>query len=93
MFGKPKKQVVGCDVGSSAIKIVELKPLKSGEFQLLHAAIADLSPEAIELPPILGAQHHILGEQTVLNGVLGRFGFALRSPGPCGLQRILVISR
>ena len=47
MFGKPKKQVVGCDVGSSAIKIVELKPLKSGEFQLLHAAIADLSPEAI----------------------------------------------
>ena len=47
MFGKPKKQVVGCDVGSSAIKIVELKPLKSGEFQLLHAGIADLSPEAI----------------------------------------------
>ena len=47
MFGKPKKQVVGCDVGSSAIKIVELKPLKSGEFQLMHAAIADLSPEAI----------------------------------------------
>jgi type IV pilus assembly protein PilM len=47
VFGKPKKQVVGCDVGSSAIKIVELKPLKSGEFQLLHAAIADLSPEAI----------------------------------------------
>ena len=47
MFGKRKKQVVGCDVGSSAIKIVELKPLKNGEFQLLHAAIADLSPEAI----------------------------------------------
>ena len=47
MFGKRKKQVVGCDVGSSAVKIVELKPLKNGEFQLLHAAIADLSPEAI----------------------------------------------
>lgn len=47
MFGKRKKQVVGCDVGSSAIKLVELKPLKNGEFQLLHAAIADLSPEAI----------------------------------------------
>ena len=47
MFGKRKKQVVGCDVGSSAIKIVELKPLKNDEFQLIHAASADLSPEAI----------------------------------------------
>ena len=47
MFGKRKKQVVGCDVGSSSIKIVELKPLKNDEFQLLHAAIANLSPEAI----------------------------------------------
>ena len=47
MFGKRKKQVVGCDVGSSAIKIVELKPLKNDEFQLVHAAIAELSPEAI----------------------------------------------
>lgn len=47
MFGKRKKQVVGCDIGSSAIKVVELKPLKSGEFQLVHAALAELSPEAI----------------------------------------------
>lgn len=47
MFGKRKKQVVGCDVGSSAIKIVELKPLKNDEFQLIHAAVAELSPEAI----------------------------------------------
>lgn len=47
MFGKRKRQVVGCDVGSSAIKIVELKPLKNDEFQLVHAAVADLSPEAI----------------------------------------------
>ncbi len=47
MFGKRKKQVVGCDIGSSTIKIVELKPLKNGEFQLLHAAMAELSPEAI----------------------------------------------
>lgn len=47
MFGKRKKQVVGCDVGSSAIKIVELKQLKNDEFQLVHAAVADLSPEAI----------------------------------------------
>lgn len=47
MFGKRKRQVVGCDVGTSAVKLVELKPLKSGEFQLLHAAIVELSPEAI----------------------------------------------
>jgi type IV pilus assembly protein PilM len=47
VFGKRKKQVVGCDVGSSSIKIVELKPLKNDEYQLLHAAIANLSPEAI----------------------------------------------
>lgn len=47
MFGKRKKQVVGCDIGSSAIKLVELKPLKNGEFQLQVAAIAELSPEAI----------------------------------------------
>lgn len=47
MFGKRKKQVVGCDIGSSAIKIVELRPLKNGEFQLLHSAAAELSPEAI----------------------------------------------
>jgi type IV pilus assembly protein PilM len=47
VFGKRKRQVVGCDVGTSAVKLVELKPLKSGEFQLLHAAIVELSPEAI----------------------------------------------
>jgi len=47
VFGKRKKQVVGCDIGSSTIKIVELKPLKNDEFQLLHAAVAELSPEAI----------------------------------------------
>ncbi len=47
MFGKRKKQIVGCDIGSSAIKVVELKPLKNGEFQLANAAIAELSSEAI----------------------------------------------
>jgi type IV pilus assembly protein PilM len=47
VFGNRKKQVVGCDVGSSTIKIVELKPLKNDEFQLVHAAVGELSPEAI----------------------------------------------
>ncbi len=47
MFGKRKKQVVGCDIGSSAIKLVELKPLKNNEYQLVHAALAELSSQAI----------------------------------------------
>jgi type IV pilus assembly protein PilM len=47
VFGKKRKQVVGCDIGSSAIKIVELKALKDDEYQLVHAALAELSPEAI----------------------------------------------
>ena len=47
VFGKKKRQIVGCDIGSSAIKMVELKALKNGEYQLVHAALAELSPEAI----------------------------------------------
>jgi type IV pilus assembly protein PilM len=47
VFGKKKRQIVGCDIGSSAIKMVELKAIKNGEYQLVHAALAELSPEAI----------------------------------------------
>lgn len=47
LFGKRSKQVVGCDIGSSSIKLVELKPLKGGDFELVRAAIEELSPEAI----------------------------------------------
>jgi type IV pilus assembly protein PilM len=64
VFGKRKKQVVGCDVGSSAIKIVELKPLKNDEFQLVHAAVAELSPEAI----VDGA---IMDSSLVVEGLTG----------------------
>ena len=77
MFGKPKKQVVGCDVGSSAIKIVELKPLKSGEFQLLHAAIADLSPEAIvdgaimDSSLVVEALSRLIAENNIKNSNFG----------------------
>jgi len=77
MFGKPKKQVVGCDVGSSAIKIVELKPLKSGEFQLLHAAIADLSPEAIvdgaimDSSLVVEALSRLIAENNIKNANFG----------------------
>ncbi|NCO69731.1 MAG: type IV pilus assembly protein PilM, partial [Acidobacteria bacterium] len=47
MFLRKKKGVVGLDIGSSAIKLVELKPGKSGRYSLLHAGHAALSPEAI----------------------------------------------
>jgi type IV pilus assembly protein PilM len=41
------KNLVGLDIGSSAIKLVELKEGKEGRFQLQKAGLESLSPEAI----------------------------------------------
>lgn len=41
------KGLIGLDVGSSAIKLVELKPRKAGEFSLARLGVEPLSPEAI----------------------------------------------
>ncbi len=77
MFRKHKKQIVGCDIGSSAIKLVELKPLKSGEFQLLHAATAELSPEAIvdgaimDSSLVVEALSHLISENNIKNSNFG----------------------
>ena len=77
MFGKRKKQVVGCDVGSSAIKIVELKPLKNDEFQLVHAAVAELSPEAIvdgaimDSSLVVEALSRLIAENNIKNANFG----------------------
>ena len=38
---------MGLDIGSSAIKLVELKPRKAGEFSLVRLGVEPLSPEAI----------------------------------------------
>lgn len=46
-FSRAKKGVVGLDIGSSAIKLVELKEKKAGEFHLLRLGVEPLSPEAI----------------------------------------------
>jgi Tfp pilus assembly PilM family ATPase len=48
LFGK-KKGVVGLDIGSSAIKVVELKPGGKGgaEHQLVGLGLEPLPPEAI----------------------------------------------
>ncbi len=48
MFFSRAKSLVGLDIGSSAIKVVELKELGKGKgFQLQNVAIEPLSPEAI----------------------------------------------
>ena len=46
LFRKPKN-LVGLDIGSSAVKLVELKEGKEGRFQLVRAGLETLSPEAI----------------------------------------------
>jgi type IV pilus assembly protein PilM len=45
LFSK-KKEVIGIDIGSSSVKLVQLKVLK-GSYQLLNAGIVPLPPEAI----------------------------------------------
>ena len=47
MFFSKSKNVVGLDIGSSAIKLVELKEKKGGTYQLVKLGIERLSPEAI----------------------------------------------
>lgn len=43
---KKKKEVVGIDIGSSSVKVVQLKD-NNGSFQLLNVGILPLPPEAI----------------------------------------------
>ena len=47
MFFSRAKGVVGLDIGSSAVKLVELKEKKAGEFHLQRLGLESLSPEAI----------------------------------------------
>jgi type IV pilus assembly protein PilM len=47
VFLRKKKGVAGLDIGSFAVKLVELKPSKGGRYSLVHAGHAPLSPEAI----------------------------------------------
>ena len=43
---KKKKEIVGIDIGSSSVKVVQLKDHK-GSFQMLNVGIFPLPPEAI----------------------------------------------
>lgn len=47
MFFSKSKNVVGLDIGSSAIKLVELKEKKGGSYSLVKLGAERLSPEAI----------------------------------------------
>lgn len=48
MFFSKAKNLIGLDIGSSAVKLVELKDLGKGKgYQLLNLALERLSPEAI----------------------------------------------
>ncbi|MGA7614151.1 MAG: type IV pilus assembly protein PilM [Thermoanaerobaculia bacterium] len=47
MFFSKSKNLVGLDIGSSAVKLVELKEKKQGSFQLEKVGLEALSPEAI----------------------------------------------
>lgn len=47
MLFRKSKNLVGLDIGSSAIKLVELREGKEGKFQLVKAGMEGLSPEAI----------------------------------------------
>ena len=47
MLFKKSKNLVGLDIGSSAVKLVELKDAKGGGYRLVRTGIEPLSPEAI----------------------------------------------
>lgn len=47
MLFRKSKNLVGLDIGSSAVKLVELKDAKGGGYRLVKTAIEPLSPEAI----------------------------------------------
>lgn len=46
LFGKKEKPVVGLDIGSSAVKAVELKKTRDG-FELVSVGLEPLSPETV----------------------------------------------
>jgi type IV pilus assembly protein PilM len=76
LLGK-KKGIVGLDIGSSAIKLVELKAGKGGRYTLLHAAHAPLSPEAIVEGTVMDSSlvvevaQRLIQEQAVKNPNIG----------------------
>ena len=72
LFSRAKKGIVGLDIGSSAVKLVELRERK-GEFHLQRLGIEPLSPEAIVDGSIMDSSLvvdaiHRLNDQTKVKG-------------------------
>ena len=47
MLFRKSKNLVGLDIGSSAVKLVELRDAKGGGYRLVKTGLETLSPEAI----------------------------------------------
>ncbi len=56
MLGKKNKSIVGLDIGSSALKAVELKPTRNG-FELVHIAHQNLQSDTIVDGHIIDLNH------------------------------------
>jgi type IV pilus assembly protein PilM len=56
MLGNKKKSVVGLDIGSSALKAVELKPIRGG-YELMHIAHHNLQSDTIVDGHIIDLNH------------------------------------
>jgi type IV pilus assembly protein PilM len=56
MLGKKKRSIVGLDIGSSALKAVELRPARNG-FELVHIAHLNLQSDTIVDGHIIDLNH------------------------------------
>src|SRR5690348_3885943 len=56
MFGSKKKSIVGLDIGSSALKAIELRPVRNG-FELVHIAHQNLQSDTIVDGHIIDLNH------------------------------------
>jgi type IV pilus assembly protein PilM len=56
LFGNKKRSVVGLDIGSSALKAVELKPVRGG-FEIVHVAHQNLQTDIIVDGHIIDLNH------------------------------------
>jgi len=77
VFLSKKKSITGLDIGSFAVKLVELKPSKGGRFSLVHAGHSALSPEAIVEGTVMDSSlvvevaQRLITEQSVRNQSFG----------------------
>ena len=77
MLFRKSKNLVGLDIGSSAVKLVELKDAKGGGYRLVKTGMETLSPEAIVDGAIMDASlvvdtvNRVVSSLTVRNNDFG----------------------